>query len=117
VVQLAGEPFSATMADLEPMFNDLVTEIGCPPLPKAESGWLLARAIARQMVANSIPQNVGAGILWGLWWDIGQPPEIAALVQLLDAREETLEPERAAIDEEIRSLAPAVLRAADRALA
>jgi hypothetical protein len=60
---------------------------------------------------------VGASRLWGLWWDLGNPPEIAAFVQLLDAWEELLPDQRDQIDEEIRALAPAVIEAADRALA
>jgi hypothetical protein len=117
VVLLAILPFTATMTEAEPVFRDAIAELGRPPLPKEQAGWVLAASVARQMAANSIPQHVGARVLWGLWWDLGNPPEIAAFVQLLDAWEEVLPQDRRPIEDEMRSLAPSVIEAADRVIA
>jgi hypothetical protein len=52
----------------------------------------------------------------GLWRACGNPGEIGAYVKLLDAWEKRLPGERAALEEEMRQLAPAVIPAADRVL-
>ena len=50
---------------------------------------------------------------------LGQPPEIAALVQVMDAWESTLPgwPQRAEVERELASLAQPIIDRADRALA
>jgi hypothetical protein len=114
-IELAGLPPAADMRDAEPIFRRLVSELGRPEMPKDQAGWALARRTAEQLLERSIPAHVGAGRLWGLWWDLGNPPEIAAFVQLLDAWEELLPDQRGAVEDEMRDLAPAVIEAADRA--
>jgi hypothetical protein len=116
-VELAGLRFDVPMQDAEPPFRDLVIALGRPEMPEHQAGWVLVRMLAEQMVANSIPPAIGAHQLWGLWWLCDQAPEIGAFVQLLDAWEETLEGQRGDIEAEMRGLAPAVVEAADRALA
>lgn len=115
-VELAGRPYDVEMRDAEPLFRQLVEDLGRPPMPKVEAAWVVARTIAQQLLADSIPAAVGARILWGLWWDCGNPEEIGAFVQLLDAWEERLPDERADLESEMRQLAPAVILAADRAV-
>lgn len=115
IVALAGLPYSVTMTDAEPIFGDALVELGLPPLPRDAAGWVLAGEVARKMIADSIPQNVGAAILWGLWWEVGQPPEIAEFVQLLDEWEVALPPAKASIEDEMRANATAVIAASDRA--
>jgi hypothetical protein len=115
-VELAGLRFDVSVHDAEPLFRDLVIALGRPEMPEHQAGWVLARMIAEQMVANSVPLAMGAGRLWGLWWLCDQAPEIGVFVQLLDAWEEALQGQRGDIEAEMRGLAPAVVQAADRAL-
>ncbi len=115
-VELAGKPYDVEMRDAEPLFRQIVEDLGRPPMPRVEAAWVVARKIAQQLSANSIPAAVGARMLWSLWWDCGNPEEIGAFVQLLDAWDERLPNERADLESEIRQLAPAVILAADRAV-
>jgi hypothetical protein len=116
VVDLAGMPYTVEMRDAEPLFRQMVEDLGRPPMPKKEAAWVVARKVAQQLWANSIPPARAARILWGLWWDCGNPGEIAGFVQLLDAWEERLPGDAANLEDEMRQLAPAVIQAADRAL-
>jgi hypothetical protein len=115
VVTVAGLPYSVTMTEAEPIFWETLVQLGLPPLARDAAGWALAGSVARQMVADSIPQHVGAGILWGLWWEVGQAPEIAEFVQLLDEWEVAMPPGKAAVENEMRAKAEAVVAASDRA--
>ncbi len=116
VLALAALPFDVTMVEAEPLFHRATVELGLPPMPRREAGWLLAATVARQMIEDTIPAHVGAGILWGLWWDLGNPAEVSALVEVLDAWEVALPKDQPTIDNELRQLAPAVLDAAKAAL-
>ncbi len=116
VIDLAGMPYTVEMRDAEPLFRQMVEDLGRPPMPKKEAAWVMARKVAQQLWNNSIPPARAAGILWGLWRYCGNPEEIAAFVQLLDAWEERLPGERAGLEDQMRQLAPAVIQAADRAL-
>jgi hypothetical protein len=114
--ELAGMPYTVEMRDAEPMFRHMVEELGRPPMPKQEAAWVVARKVAQQLWDNSIPPARAAGVLWGLWWDCGNPAEIGAFVELLDAWEERLPGDRADLEDEMRQLAPAVIEAANREL-
>jgi hypothetical protein len=113
-VELAGRPYDMEMRDAEPLFRQLVEDLGRPPMPKVEAAWVVARTIAQQLLADSIPAPVGARILSGLCRDAGNPEEIGAFVELFDAWGERLPDERADLESEMRQLAPAVILAADR---
>lgn len=116
LVDLAALPFDSAMAEAEPLFRVAIEELGLPPMPRSEAGWRLAMGVARQMIEGGIPAHVGAGILWGLWWELGNPREVSAFVNVLDAWEVALPKERPALEAELLELAPAVLVAASAAL-
>lgn len=114
--ELAGMPFAVEMRDAEPLFRQMVEDLGRPPMREHDAAWVVARTVAEQLWDNAIPPARAAGILWGLWRACGNPGEIGAFVELLDAWEERLPGEGAELEEEMRQLAPAVIAAADRVL-
>ena len=116
VTELAGMPSTVEMRDAQRLFLQMVEDLGRPPVATEEAAWVVARKVAQQLWSATIPPARAAGILWGLWWDCGNPKEIAAFVQLLDAWEERLPGERVDLEDQMRQLAPAVIQAADRAL-
>lgn len=120
VMELAGEsPTGLTRGDAEPLVRRMLSEMGIEPLDTGQAAWIVARDIARQMVDGGLPAEDGAAMLWGLWWDCDNAPEIGIMVQPLDEWQETPPGHRddEAIRGEMRRLAPAVIRAADRWLA
>ncbi len=48
-------------------------------------GWALPRYWARQLKHGGPQAYRWAAALWGLWWALGNPPEIFALVEAMDA--------------------------------
>jgi len=77
---------------------------------------MMARWIARSMMDGAIPPGRGALRLWALWRDCQQAAELAEMLQLHDAWEESVGPARAAAEAEILAFAPEVVAAADRNL-
>lgn len=67
------------------------------------------------MIASTLPAEVGARTLWGLWWSCDNADEISRMLEPLDAWDETLPHQRddRAIRAKMRQLAHDVVRAAD----
>jgi hypothetical protein len=117
LIELAGEsPTSLTRADGEPLVRQMLTELGIEPVNTTQANWLVARDIARQMIAGTLPAEVGARMLWwDLWWSCDNADEIGRMLEPLEAWDETLPQQRddQAIRAEMRQLAHDVVRAAD----
>jgi hypothetical protein len=118
--ELAGE--SATrllLSDAVPLVRQLLADLGVVPIDAARAPWVVARDIARQMIAGTLLPEAGARSLWGLWWSCDNAPEIGLMLQPLEAWDETLAGNRddEAIRAEMRELAQGVLLAANARLA
>lgn len=116
VMELAGEsPTRLTLADAEPLVRRMLHELGIEPVDAGQAPWIVARDVARQMIAGGLPPEDGARMLWGLWWDCGNAEELGLMYGPLEVWDDTLPSDRneEAIRAEMRRLAPAVIRAAD----
>jgi hypothetical protein len=120
VVELAGEPPTRLeRSDAVLLVRRLLAEIGVEPVDPGQEPWVVARGIARQMIAGDLLPEVGASELWSLWWSCDNVAELGLMLQPLEDWEAT--PAMFRDDEAIRAwileLAPAVVRAADERLA
>jgi hypothetical protein len=120
LVELAGEsPTGLTLADAVPLVRRMLAELGIEPIDRSRAPWIVARDVARQMIAGDLPPEEGARSLWGLWWSCDNADEIGLMLEPLEAWDETLPARRndEAIRAEMRKLARGVVRAADARLA
>lgn len=120
LLELAGEsPTRLTLADAVPLVRQTLTELGVEPIDTSQAPWVVARDIARQMIAGGLPPEDGARSLWGLWWSCDTVTEIGLMIQPLDAWDATPPAHRddEAIRAEMRQLALEVVRVANARLA
>jgi hypothetical protein len=119
IVLLACQPADRALlhgSEVEDMFRAAFDDLGLGLPSRQAAGWIMARWIARSMMDGVIPPGRGALRLWGLWRDCQQAAELAEMLQLHDAWEESVGPDRAAVEAEILAFALAVVAAADRIL-
>jgi hypothetical protein len=117
VVALASLPPRSDWSDVEPLLRSALKEVNVVlPAPTA-AGWELARYWATELERGGPQSHSRASLLWGLWQTLDFPPEVAALVEVMDAWEETLPQNRNQLESQLASLAPPIIEAADRALA
>lgn len=119
LAELAGEsPTRLRVADAVPLVRQTLTELGVVPIDPSQAPWVVARDIARQMIAGTLLPEDGARSLWGLWWSCDNAREIGLMLQPLDAWNDTLPADRDddAIRAEMRELAQGVLLAANARL-
>jgi len=120
VMELAGEsPTRLSSAHAVPLVRQALSELGIGSIDSLQASWVIARDVARQMIAGGLLPEDGAASLWGLWWACENAEELARMLEPLEAWEETSPSDRddEAIRAEMRRLAPAVIRAADAHLA
>ena len=120
VVVLACQPVDRAAlngSEVEDLFRAALEDLGLEVPSREAAGWIVARWIARSMMDGAIPPGPGALRLWALWPDCQQPAELAEMLQLHDAWDESVGPARAAAEAEILAFAPEVVAAADRNLA
>ncbi|WP_306749529.1 hypothetical protein [Saccharothrix yanglingensis] len=120
LLELAGEsPTRLTLADAAPLVRQTLAELGAEPIDASQAPWVIARDVARQMIAGGLLPEDGARSLWGLWWSCDNAEEIGLMLQPLEAWDETLPEHRDddALRAEMRELAEGVVRAADAHLA
>lgn len=119
LAELAGEsPTWLRFPDAVALVRQALTELGVVPIDAAQAPWVMARDVARQMIAGHLLPEDGARSLWGLWWSCDNAPEIGLMIQPLDAWNDTLPADRddAAIRTEMRELAHGILMAANAKL-
>lgn len=117
VVALAAMSPGSRWGDVEEAARAALDEIGVRVPEPGAAGWALARYWAKQLQLGGPETYRRAAALWGLWWALGNPPEIAALVQLMDAWEEAMPDQREEIEAELSLLARPIIVAAERAIA
>lgn len=119
VIELAGEsPTGLRAADAVPLVGRALAELGVDPVEPALAGWVLARAVARQMIDGAVPAEDGARTIWGLWSACDDAEEIFALVLPLEVRDyERHGRDDERLDATLRELAGGVLRVATERLA
>lgn len=117
VVALASLPPRSRWVDVERAARAALEEVGVRIPEVGVAGWALGRHWATQLEQGGPETFRRAAALWGLWWALGNPPEIAALVQLMDAWEEIPAGQRGEIEAELALLARPIIVAADRAIA
>jgi hypothetical protein len=120
LLELAGEsPTRLTLAETVPLVRKMLAELGVEPIDTSQAPWVVARNVARQMIAGDLPPEDGARSLWDLWWTCDNAEEIGLMLQPLEAWDETLPAQRndEAIRAEMTELARGVIRAADARLA
>lgn len=119
MVQLASQPADWKVVDgrhVEGLFCTALAEVGLEPPSREVSAWMMARSIAASMVERTVAPGEGALRLWFLWDDCGRAGELAEMLQLHDAWEASLGPDRVAVEAQILAYAPEVITAADRFL-
>ena len=116
VVALAAVSPGSRWADVEPLVREALKEIGVAVPEKGVAGWALVRYLATQLQRGGPQAYQRAAALWGMWWELGTPPEIAALVQVMDAWEEAAQAERPSIELELKALAGPIIALADKTL-
>lgn len=118
VVALAALSPGSRWVDTEELARAALGEVGIAlPLPEA-AGWSIARYWANQLKKGGPQTYRRASALWGLWWALGNPPEIGALVQLMDEWEVLPPgPEREAVEDLLVLHADAIIVAAERTIA
>lgn len=120
LLELAGEsPTRLTSADAVPLVRQVLVELGVEPIDASQAPWIIARDIARQMIAGSLLPEDGARSLWRLWWSCDTAQEIGLMLQPLEAWDETLPAHRddETIRAEMRDLAEGIVHAANSRLA
>ena len=111
MVQLASQPPDWKVIDgheIEALCRTALAEVGLEP-PSRE-------ASAASVIERVVPPVEGALRLWNLWDECGRAGELASMLQLHDAWESSVWPDRAAVEAEILAYAPEVITAADRIL-
>jgi hypothetical protein len=119
IVRLACQPADRARlngSEVEDLFRVALEDIGLELPSREAAGWIMARWIARSMIDGVVPPGRGALRLWALWRDCGQAPELAEMLELNDAWEESVGPARTAVEAEILAFAPEVVAEADRNL-
>jgi hypothetical protein len=117
LVQLASQPADPKEIDgfeVERLFRTALAEVGLAVPSKEAAGWTVVRWIATAMVDGVMPPGEGALRLWNVSGDCGHPSELVEMLQLRDAWESSVGPERTAVEDEILAFAPEVIAAADR---
>lgn len=117
VVALAAMSPGSRWVDVEDAARAALDEIGVRVPEPSAAGWVLARYWAKQLQLGGPETYRRAAALWGLLWALGKPPEIAALVQAMDAWEEALPDQREEIEAELSMLAHPIIVVAERAIA
>ena len=117
VVKLASFGPRARRDEVEEAAVAAFAEVGVSLPSPGTAGWALARSLAEQLQAGGPETYQRANALWGLWEVLGQPTEIAALVEVMDDWETTLrgQPKRAEVEHELQSLAEPIITRADAA--
>jgi hypothetical protein len=118
-VALASEPSDParlSRAHVEPLFRDMLDELGLPVPSRRDAGWIRAKWIAEALAAGAVAPARGALELWRLWEDCGEAEELACMLQLHDAWEESVGAERSSIETEMVAYASEVIAASDRRL-
>jgi hypothetical protein len=87
VVALGSLPAGERWVDVEELARAALDELGLPLPSPISAGWELARYWATGLERGGPQSYDQASALWGLWRTLGGPPEIAALVQVMDAWE------------------------------
>lgn len=120
LLELAGEsPTGLLLSDAIPLARQVLTELGIAPIDATRAPWVVARDIAREVIAGGLQPEDGARSLWGLWWSCDNAPEIGLMLRPLEAWDDTPPADRDvdSIRAEIRELACAVVDAANTRLA
>jgi hypothetical protein len=120
LLELAGKsPTRLTLAEAVPQVRQILAELGVEHIDRSQAPWVIARDVARQMIAGSLVPEHGARSLWGLRSSCDNAEEIGLMLQPLEAWDETLPTFRddEAIRAEMRELAEGVVRAANARLA
>lgn len=120
VLELAGEsPTHLRLPDAVALLRRVLTELGVGWVDPTQAPWVVARDVARQMIAGGLLPEDGASALWSLWWDCDNVEEIGLMLEPLEHWQEALPKDRE--DETIRArmrlLALDVIRVADARLA
>ena len=119
IVQLACQPADRGRlngSEIEDLFRGALEDLGLEIPSREAAGWITARWIASSMMDGALPPGRGALRLWALWRDCRRAPELAEMLQLHDAWEQSVGPARAAVEAEILAFVPEVVAAADRNL-
>lgn len=120
VVGLAALSPGLRWVDVEQLARDALDEVGVAVedsgASEAVRGWWIARQLARELQKGGDDTYMRAAELWGLWWTLGTPSEIGALVPLMDAWEELLGDQRLPVEAQLAALAGPIIDAADRAI-
>lgn len=86
LTELAGEPPTRLrLPDAMPLVRQALTELGVAPIDASQAPWVVARDIARQMIAGNLRPEDGARSLWDLWWSCDKAEEIGLMFQPLEA--------------------------------
>ncbi|PXX56535.1 hypothetical protein DFR70_11987 [Nocardia tenerifensis] len=120
LLELAGEsPTGLLLADATPLVRQVLTELEVEPIDESQAAWVVARDIARQMIAGELRPEDGAHSLWGLWSSCDGAAAISVLLEPLEAWDETPPADRddEAIRAWMRELAHGVVDAAHQRLA
>ena len=117
VVELASFSPGERWVDVENAARAALDELGIRIPAKDAAAWSLARYWATELGKGGQTYR-RASVLWGLWWTLGNPPEIADLVSLMDEWETTLPgPAREEVEALISLHSRPIVIAADRAIA
>ena len=85
VIDLAALSPGGRWVDTIPVARAAFESIGVPVPPEDDAGWNLALFWAERLTDPDYPSPESAAHhLWGLWWQLGNPDEIGALVLALE---------------------------------
>lgn len=119
-VELAGaSPAGLRRVDETALVRQMLAELGVEPPDPARAPWIVARAVACDVIGGSLLPEDGTRTLWGLWWSCGSPAEILLMVEPLDVWDQSVPSRRDAegLRAQMRALARQVVRAAEVRLA
>ena len=112
VVQLASQPSDGNFLavdEVKALLRAALAEVGIETPSRSAAAWTLARLYATSMVDDVIPPEEGARRLWSLASDCGNPRELGWMLQLHDAWESSIGPDRDAVEAEMLAFAPEVI--------
>ncbi|MFI6321222.1 hypothetical protein ACIBG8_27040 [Nonomuraea sp. NPDC050556] len=111
-LELAGHALSiGSMAEIEPLIRQVLTECDMPPIDTQQEPWIVARDISLAMQDGIIPISHGADFLiTQLMTKCDYPPEITELMLLIDDWEAIRD--TPPTNEELHTLAGRIAKAA-----
>jgi len=98
VLALASMSPGGRWSDVAEASRAALREVGIDAPNLGDSGWATIRFWAKQLELGGSRAYQRAGELWNLWERAGRPPEIAALVSLMDEWEVALPAHRVEVE-------------------